>query len=372
LTSRYPTVNQAAKQGGLIGGKLPKWRIICPEIFREAGYRTSGIADGMFLTNRYGLEQGYDDFVGWGRRARNIVPRAIRWLEKNGGQPFFLFVHIFDIHLPYALTSRHQEMFLDFEYEGGLLPGISLQAQVKKRRLESEDGGTGMSAEDGRYLQTLYEGGIRYTDEILEELFTYLRQSGLLGSTAVVIFSDHGEEFLEHDVLQHAVLYRTVTHVPLLFRLPGGELGGTRIPNTVGLIDVVPTLLDLTGLSSPVPMSGESMLPLMRGETDRFRRFTFSENMDEGGMVSLIDDEHHLLGKLNKDRWSLYRHTDDRLEQRDLIKEKPALADSLRAVLSAFRASLLNEIDEEAGREKEELDLDERTIEALKAFGYLQ
>ena len=74
LTSRYPTVNQAVKSGGLVGGKLPKWRVICPEIFREAGYRTSGIADGMFLTNRYGLEQGYDDFVGWGRRARCSAP----------------------------------------------------------------------------------------------------------------------------------------------------------------------------------------------------------------------------------------------------------------------------------------------------------
>ena len=372
LTSRYPTVNQATRKEGLVGGKLPKWRVLCAEIFREAGYRTGGIVDGMFLTDRYGLEQGYDDFVAWGHRARNIVPRSIRWLERHGDEPFFLFLHIFDIHLPYALDPGYQEIFLEGGHDGDLVPGRSIHAQLRERKKNS-GGGLGVDDEDARFLTALYNGGIRYTGDILAHLFRHLEESGLDESTVLVILSDHGEEFLEHKTLQHGALYRTVTHVPLIFRLPGGEGGGRRVPNTVGLIDVVPTLLDLTGLESPVPMSGSSLVPLMRGETDRFRRFLFSENRGTGGQVALIDDDYHLIGRLSKGTWEMFRHSEDPLEQVNLFDSEKERADSLRSAYMAIEEMLQAEIAAESSRGKKgEPSLDSRTFEVLKAMGYLE
>jgi len=370
LTSRYPSVNGASVEGR----KLPRWRVLAAEIFREAGYRTGGIVDVAFLTSWYGLEQGYDDYTSIGRRVKNIVPRAIDWLEKRSAdEPFFLFLHVYDIHRPYATIDEYRRMFLDFDYQGDLDVAGSDLVRYQREVSFGRDPGFELTDEDGRYLKAIYAGGIRYADDILGDLFDALRAGPLAENTIVVITADHGEEFLEHDIVLHGDLYRTVTWVPLLLRLPGGEMGGTRIDAPVGLIDLLPTLLDLTGIEPPVPLGGRSLVPLIRGEAADLGRPVFSEFDDLGGHLSVLDDEYHLVARLRDDRWELFRYRNDPLEQRDWSGEMPGRVDSMRAAILSWQSELERRIQEESGfGTADEVDLDASLRDELRQLGYIE
>ncbi|MFH1279219.1 MAG: sulfatase [Candidatus Eisenbacteria bacterium] len=368
LTSLYPSVNKAT----MLGMRLPKRRVLAMEIVREAGYRTAGIVDATFLTDRYGLEQGYDHFTDWGRRAENIVPRAIRWLRKHGEDPFFLFVHIYDIHSPYARLSEYQEMFLEEEYVGEVRPTGRYLSRYRLMKARGEDPGFEIEEADAMYLRALYAGGIRYTDDLLGPFLEFVRTEGIGDRTVVILTADHGEEFMEHGSVLHGNLYRTVTHVPLLLRLPGAEWAGTRIAIPVGLIDLLPTIVDLTGARAPAPLSGESLCPLIMGETGTFRPFVFSEFEDIGYQMAVLDAEHHLVAHYGEARSELFSYRDDPLELHDLIAEKGRVADSLWYQLSRWRREMAADIGEEFRLRGDAVDPDERLLEELRELGYIE
>lgn len=368
LTSRYPTVNLVTEETK----RLPPWRVLAMEIFREAGFRTAGIVDTPFLTAKYGLDQGYDDFVPRGNRALSIIPLAREWLAKYGSEPYFLFLHMYDIHSPYARDPKYKQMFLDFDYKGDIDPAGG-HLGLFRRKLDRGAGlGYEIDADDARYLKTLYAGGLRRADDVLADFLTYLIQE-LPKSTLLIITSDHGEEFMEHGTVLHSELYRTITHVPLMIRLPGGEAAGTRIARSVGLIDLLPTVLDVCGLENPAPMSGRSLLPVIRGESASYRPYVFSEfeHKTVGRRLSVLDDRYHLVVDRKKGTHELYRHDDDPYEQRDLWNIETGVADSLLSLLEAWEAHVIAERGEESERDVEAPELDPETVRELKAFGYL-
>jgi arylsulfatase A-like enzyme len=121
------------------------------------------------------------------------------------------------------------------------------------------------------YIANLYDAEIEYLDAEIGRLIAHLEALDVLDETLVVVFADHGENMTEHDAwFDHAGLYDTITHVPLIMRGPGVS-GGRRIHPQVALVDVFPTLLELAGLP-PVPgRDGRSLLPLVRGEESKGR-----------------------------------------------------------------------------------------------------
>jgi arylsulfatase A-like enzyme len=127
-----------------------------------------------------------------------------------------------------------------------------------------------MSAEVGRKWELTpdallgeidaYDGGIAYMDAQLEALSAELDADGLLDETLLVITSDHGEEFGEHDLFSHGnSLYSQVTRVPLLIRLPTVAPAGARVPGAVALQDLAATIADLTLGVTDSPFPGASL-----------------------------------------------------------------------------------------------------------------
>ncbi|NNE07814.1 MAG: sulfatase-like hydrolase/transferase, partial [Gemmatimonadetes bacterium] len=317
-------------------------------------------------------EQGYDDFVPRGNRALSIIPQAKEWLARHQNEPYFLFLHMYDIHSPYARDPKYKEMFLDFDYTGDIDPARGHLGLFRRKLDRGAGQGYEISDDDARYLKTIYAGGLRRADDILAEFLTYLLND-LPAGTLLIITSDHGEEFMEHDTVLHSELYRTITHVPLMIRLPGGEAAGTRIARSVGLIDLLPTVLDACGLTNPAPMSGRSLLPVIRGESDAYRPFVFSEfeHKTVGRRLSILDDRYHLVVDRKKGTHELYRHDEDPFEQNDLWNIETGVADSLLSLLEAWEAHVLAERGEESGRDVDAPELDPETVRELKAFGYL-
>ena len=184
-----------------------------------AGYRTGAFVSAFVLDHRYGLDRGfqiYDDDVPRdsvagldARRSGNLtVDRALAWLDRQGSGPFFLWVHLYDAHAPYAPPEPFATRFAAAPYDGGV-------------------------AED---------------DLQLGRLLTDLERRGLTATTVVAVAADHGEELGEHGELTHGLLlYEPSLHVPLIVRAPGLLPAGSVVTTPVSLVDVAPTLAGLLG-----------------------------------------------------------------------------------------------------------------------------
>src|SRR5262249_58030133 len=122
------------------------------------------------------------------------------------------------------------------------------------------------SPRDIEHLGAIYDRGIAYTDYWIGELVEALRRRGLLERTALIVTSDHGDELWDHGGIEHSRTYfEEMMRVPLIVHLPG-EARGRVVEEQVGLIDLMPTILDLVGVSSDLPpLQGRSVVPLWRG-----------------------------------------------------------------------------------------------------------
>ncbi|HSO24988.1 MAG TPA: sulfatase-like hydrolase/transferase, partial [Chondromyces sp.] len=189
-------------------------------------------------------------------------------------------------------------------------------------------------------------------------------EQGLLDRTLLVLASDHGEEFLEHGHMMHCRgIWSTLSHVPLIFWLPGA-VDGRRVSAAVENLDIVPTILDYLGIPTDgYGFEGESLRPLAEGR-EATGRYAFA---DQGRYRSVDDGRFHLIYDGVEKSAVLFETAADPLEQHDLFApDHPALAPLTAALdrwLSATGQALRFEDAFAAARAKEE---------ELRALGYLQ
>ncbi len=264
------------------------------ETLREAGYATAAFTGGAFVTPSYGLAQGFDLFRYYrdplpgreGMAGKDLdagLDQALEWIE-GAREPFFLFFHTYQVHVPYAAKEPWASGFLEHAEGDGPLPEILTQpteprsetgwrfdARFLKHTLEPEDAIVPLAVDDLPLARALYDSGIAYTDQQLDRLWRKLAESGLEDRTLVVFTSDHGEGLGEHGSAGHANLYDFNLMVPLVMALPDRLGAGTRVPTQVRLIDVAPTVLSALRLPPP-DMEGLSLLPLIEDPRAPFPR----------------------------------------------------------------------------------------------------
>jgi len=248
---------------------------------RRGGYRTAGIVANPTLSGEYGFRRGfdlYDDFTilrdipidgttGHGRAepihvrstSADTTRLAVPWLAARKAEPatpFFLFLFYFDPHYDYIPMPPYNTRFTDAQYSG-------LQDGRNIRSLR----GRLIGPADQNQIRALYDGEIRCVDDQIGRLLAELYRLHLDDSTLVLVTGDHGDEFWDHGGTAHGhTLYDELLHVPLVMRLPGGRHAGVRIDANVGLIDVMPTLLDVAGLPVPEQCQGRSLMPCLNGK----------------------------------------------------------------------------------------------------------
>ena len=300
--------------------------VTLPEIFQNAGFDTAGIASHIFFDRDYGLQQGFDVFddelahranePGWREVTSPLVSeKAVRWLEERAraadADPFFLFLHYFDPHLPYV------------DHEAGVNRGAAGAQDAP----DPQDPG----AEFGRYRSE-----IAFTDRHVGSVLDALERSGLAERTAVVFFSDHGEAFYEHPgIRRHSYsLYDEELSVPLVVRCPG--IAPRRVSSFVRSVDLFPTVLELFGLSAREPRAGVSLVPLLSG-ADRDSPALLAEIRLKDGYHwnGLVGERFKLLEHVSTGRTELYDVAADPRETRDLARERPELVSELEEELRA-------------------------------------
>ncbi len=254
FTGLYPSRHGALYHGSRL--QLPDGMQTVAEAFRENGYVTAGFVSNPNVKAVFDFDRGFDEFFDspvedtltlacirttWFGRivmrllrhqfnwkyendARQMNAHVFGWLAQNAQQRFFLYVHYIDPHIPYDPPSPWREEFAQ------------------------DHGFPIFNARKERVGRDLYDAEIAYTDVAIRELADELKRLGVWDETLLVLTSDHGEEFFEHEVIGHGFsLFQPVVKVPLIMRGPGVPPGHS-VAAPVQIVDLPATVLDVAGI----------------------------------------------------------------------------------------------------------------------------
>jgi arylsulfatase A-like enzyme len=365
LTGLYPSSHGMIYDDDRVSEEI----VTLAEALAEQGYATAGFHDGGYLRGVFGIGQGfqlYDDNRGGG--LASVGPKAIQWMRQHAHQNFLLFIHTYDTHTPYAPVPPYDRMFMEGvpDPTPGFEPTTDRMEQIRLSKYT--DTLLTLPANDLAYAMALYDGEIRYVDQWFAEFWSAVDELGLDERATIVFLSDHGEEFQEHGSVLHEKLYATVTHIPFMIRLPRGQMARA-VPEIVETVDLMPTLLDLTGIPIPSDVQGESLVPLILGEDTRPAHTAISESPFFGHRRAVALGDHHMLFTKKTGESELYDLPKDPLEQDDIVDEHPNTAAVMRGLLESWehRVGLLK-----PDRTADQEPLDEETLEQLRELGYVQ
>lgn len=328
------------------------------EVFAAAGWDTLAVTGGGYMSADFGFSRGFDEYID---RARSIDQGAEILLERlrppiGGNRPVFAFLHTYQVHSPYAPPEGFRRLF--GEYRGGIeaTSDALLEIQASASKV--------LTREDFEYLEALYDGEIRYTDEVLGEMLASLDAIGFLENAVVVVTADHGEEFGEHGgVLHGGKLFEELLHVPLIISGTGIDRGFVD-PALVSLIDVAPTLLSLAGLEIPDEMEGRSVFG--RPESERWEdQRVFAQYGDR--LYCVRTPRWKLIQWTANQRARLFDLHRDPGERRDFSGQHPDLAAGLLAEIEEWRARR-PVLDLGA---PEDIELSQDKLDELRALGYV-
>jgi arylsulfatase A-like enzyme len=337
LTGLYPSRHGARGEDTALAAPV---RTLA-QLFADAGFETAAFVNSYYLSERYGFDRGFASFryapefadkVG----SSPIGDRAIGWLGRERREPFFLFLHFYDVHSSYRPLPYYARRLVR-PYQGRA-NGSTRQLLAFRRGLFE------IGEEDARHLADLYAAEILQLDDVLARVLQALDADGLRDRTLIVVTSDHGEEFLEHGGVAHGrTQYQELLRVPLILNGPG-VANGVRIAEPVSLVDVLPTLAGIFGLAVPPDLDGADLSPLWRGRAPEalVERSLFGEADHNNAQPDLLRAVRRGRFKLVLDRASgeteLYDLERDPGETRDASADAPEVASRLRAELDAFLA----------------------------------
>ncbi len=366
FTGLHPIEHGLLKNGMRLAG----FHRTLAEALRDHGFQTSAVVSSFVLDARFGFAQGFesydDDFLAaegtselrhweghavgdsFDRRADHTTRRALRWLEqRDPARPFFLFVHYFDPHLPYAPPPPFDRVHVP-------RPASELEAQV------------------GRY-----DGEIAFTDREIGRLLDGLEALGLGRDTLVAITADHGEGLMQHGALSHGIyLYEGAVRVPLLLRWPAGFAGARSIAEPVGLVDLPASLLALCGAHLEAAFGGRSLAaPLRDGSPVGASPVWLYRRPYGHGSIEGIAVRGDMFG-VREGRWKyieargmrtreLYDLEADPLERENRIAPDAEVAARMAAALETWQSAHRRPLPKQPG-----LDAAERR--ALESLGYVE
>jgi arylsulfatase A-like enzyme len=347
-------------------------------VLADAGRETAGFASVRFLRELSAGFETWDADVPTGRRppyryAEETLNAALRWLgERDPTRPFLLWVHLYDAHehgshartAPRHLgdmtsdSTRYQQELLTFIRTRHGFPGPEWHGNFDR-----------------------YDSQIALMDAQLARLHAAVEEATPGARTLWVVTADHGEGMGNHDHWSHGKhLYGEQLRVPLIFHASDGSLGPARIGKLVRLVDLLPTLAELTGAGLPqdAAIEGRSLLPLLldtaragwsalpafaqrRPPDDRRRQDGWAD-----GLVLAGQDERYKYILNTAEGDELYDLMADPLELDNLLEARPAVAKRLREGLARKYEALV--ADRRAG---DDAAIDESHLEELEALGYL-
>ncbi|HEX3034595.1 MAG TPA: sulfatase-like hydrolase/transferase [Thermodesulfobacteriota bacterium] len=387
MTGLSPSVHMATKRES----KLPDNLQTLAEYMYDANYYTAAIGYNWYLSPNFNISQGFIEYNFFPKSmgntfgsqilklfpndffnlflteasTRDLTKLAVKWLESNHEEDFFLWLHYYDPHVPYIPPA-------DYLPKGEPPPAIGRRFA---KQSEVRGGYFVPSFAEREWIRKLYEGEVRYVDENIGELITTLKRLNLYDESLIVFTSDHGEEFWEHDSYEHGhTLYNEVLQVPLLIKLPVSASRG-QVDTVVSTQSVMPTVLDLCGINyDSGRFSADSLSTLWGSNTGSFNE----QPIISTGLLyyedreSVIFDGLKYIHFLLTDREELYDLTRDPSEQTSVVRLSPEKADRAREILGKHKKIAIRLREHYRTGNVEKVKLDKKATQDLKSLGYIQ
>jgi len=301
LTGLYPLQHGLIDNGQAIHPTIPT----LASLLKGRGYETAGFVGYHALNEESGLDKGFDDF--------EFIPIASHdhdvkeaeddfqgfdavnswfnsWSRKKDKSPFFLWMHVQNIHESYDPPPPYNSLYKKIS-PPRFLKGFEGEFDVRCANDLGKAWRSGIfPANLKEDIHALYDGEIRLVDDQIKKIFSFLKSSGVYDDTVIVILSDHGEilfELYENSFFRkgpgHTARYADpAIRVPLIIK-PAKVLQGdsfSRQNALVSTIDLAPTLLEMMSIEPAPWMSGESLVPIMKGIKNTDSKIFFHESPD--------------------------------------------------------------------------------------------
>lgn len=408
LTSLYPTSHRVLD----FTDRLPASAHTLAESYREAGYATLSMSSILFTGKFTNLHKGFDEVHEGGslpepdssKTAREYVDRLLPWLEAHRDIPFFVFLHVADPHDPYKPSPPYDTLFADsaraeeHERQGRevkkaiddpLLRHMGSLMATREELLRAKVDPDLYVAHDLDW----YDGSIRGMDAEIGRLIERLRQLGLDRKVLLVLTGDHGEEFLDHGRMFHGQgVYGEMNNMALILWGPGRVRKGA-VEETVETIDIMPTLLEASGLPVPAQAQGRSLWAraagpaageVGRADVGRAPRPAISEKnvtTMKAGAPPPRDTEsfavilggwkliHNTKRPPGRPEYELFDHRGDPRDRKDVAAEHAEIVERLSRELAAWhRKAEAARLEPDAAGEA----MNSEELARLRALGYIQ
>lgn len=394
FAGRYPSEIGSARSLELQAGGIEDipytWAADVPllqESFADAGYFTAAVVTNSNLTELAGAARGFEAFYHClttderfepdllGRTLSRFLQIAgVPQLDRNAkelgsavteqaegvlraiadsGRPSLLWLHYLDPHYPFSAPDATPDRRIEFEQEAAM-GGLVLGSGVKR----------------GQTLAA-YAAEVEYCDRQLAPVLRALKQTGLWDSSIVVFWSDHGEEFWEHEGFGHGHTYfNELVHVPLLIHMPG-QTECVPVTENVSLLDVAPTLLEACRVPAPDGLRGQSLQPAFEGQALADRSIILEGACYGAIRKSIVRGDLKLIYNRYSDEFELYDLTADPGERHNIfgLPDTPDTAD-MQAQLLAWTQYSLTTMSDILGSEGA-TDLPPEIREGLRDLGYV-
>tara|TARA_Y100000813_G_scaffold76392_1_gene54305 strand:+ start:617 stop:2149 length:1533 start_codon:yes stop_codon:yes gene_type:complete len=278
---------------------------------------------------------------------------AIKMIEKfaNNSQQFFLAVGFFRPHTPFVAPKKYfdfynrEEMVIQKSSDDYLKTIPIPAAKTIRAKYNQLD----LDVDLAKEIKEAYYSTVSFVDAQVGRVLQKLKETGLDKNTIVVFTSDHGYHLGEHGHWQKLTLFENSTRIPIIIYAPNIE-GGKKIKSPVELLDLYPTLMDLTDIKTPKHVVGRSLKPILVGEKSEVRKNALTR-LNNGYSMKTNLHRITMWGNNGEFGFELYDHLSDPNELINLANnfEYKPLLDSLTIVLNE-RIKNANKIPDELGR----------------------
>ncbi|MCD6353686.1 MAG: sulfatase, partial [Proteobacteria bacterium] len=351
------------------------------EVLKKEGYRTAAAVSMKPLTPKWikGIDRGFDRFFSPSkieRRAKKTNEDVFKWLEKNYHKKFFLWIHYFDPHMPYEPPPPYNGLY--YQGDPRQKEPNTMKNVIFKKGFHSKPHDRLINwlkgVKDFDYPISQYDGEISYVDAQIGELLNILKKFKIDKKTLMAVTSDHGECLGEHNIFfAHQGLYDPVLHIPLIFWYPE-RLEPEKIDGLVASIDIMPTILNIVGLTHPANIQGKNILPIINGYQKELNTELYGEHVNHTQVMirnkkwklikSLKDRQYHERFFIKSGNEELYDLENDPDELNNVAKQHPLL-------VSQFTNKLENWLNEKKPASvSDKKTMDEESREILRSLGY--
>ncbi|MBZ0297507.1 MAG: sulfatase-like hydrolase/transferase [Anaerolineae bacterium] len=333
-------------------------------------------------------------FVNYTGHTENSISDLIDyWQAYQGEQPLFAFLNLMGAHLPYRPPQDYLQQVAPETQKNRHAYRFMSRFNAEAARWASPTDPP-LADWEQQTLHDFYDAEIRYQDAHLNRLLAYLKQSGALENTLVIIAADHGESHGDHNYIGHTfVVYQELVHVPLLIHYPDHFPAGKRVQTNISTRRIFHTVLDIAGIHQPpldqadpnADIQGLSLARSTNGAADTEGGVAFSEAFPPATFLSVLEhrqpelierlslrqvrrgvyDGANKLVMVGERSEGLFDVAQDPAETQDITSHHPDVVQRLQGKLTDF-------IRTNGEQQANTFDADDSVLDNLRALGYIE